>query len=159
MTTLSLNLPPFRPYSIGFDRIFDDLSRNLRMVEPTKYPAYNITYYEMCEEHPDRYVISIALAGFSVEDIDVTETDNTLTIKTSEAYAERTDMTDVYPPLLGDALHKGIAERKFTLSFQLADDVVVNSSTFKNGMLRVDIDRHVPEEKKPRKIDILDMNS
>ena len=158
MNTLSLNIPTFRPYSIGFDRIFDELSRNMRMVEPTKYPAYNITYYEMCEAHPDRYVIRVAFAGFSSADIDVEETDNTLTIKTNEAYAERTDMTDVDPAHLGDDIHKGIAERKFTLSFQLADDVVVNSSTFMNGMLRVDIDRHVPEEKKPRKIDILEMN-
>lgn len=158
MNTLSLNLPTFRPYSIGFDRIFDELSRNMRMIEPTKYPAYDITYYEMCEEHGDRYVITLALAGFSADDIDVEESDNTLTIKTNASYEERTDTSNISPEDLGETIHKGIAERKFTLSFQLADDVVVAGSTFRNGLLYVSIDRHIPDEKKPRKIDILEMN-
>tara|TARA_R100000995_G_scaffold74373_1_gene43405 strand:- start:1878 stop:2348 length:471 start_codon:yes stop_codon:yes gene_type:complete len=153
MNTLSLTLPSFRPYSIGFDRIFDELSRNMRMVKSESYPPYNIIAVDACEDHPDMYVIRVALAGFSSDDIDVTETDNNLTIKTNQHYDDRRNEEEADPTSYAE-LHRGIAERKFTLSFQLADDVHVEDCDLSNGMLNIRVYRHTPEEKKPRVIKI-----
>jgi molecular chaperone IbpA len=118
-----------------FDRLFDE------NVVTTNYPPYNIV-----KTSDEKYAIEIAIAGFSKNDIEIETEENTLVIKTSDK--EEEDKNDV------EYLHKGISARAFKRSFSLADDVVVKGATFENGLLIVDLERIIPEEKKPRKISI-----
>jgi molecular chaperone IbpA len=140
-TTLTVDNPfdRVRTYSIGFDRMFDRLFDE--NVVTTNYPPYNIV-----KTSDEKYAIEIAIAGFSKDDIEIETKENTLVIKTSDK--EEEDKNDV------EYLHKGISARAFKRSFSLADDVVVKGATFKNGLLIVDLERIIPEEKKPRLIDI-----
>jgi molecular chaperone IbpA len=140
-TTLTVDNPfdRVRTYSIGFDRMFDRLFDE--NVVTTNYPPYNIV-----KTSDEKYAIEIAIAGFSKNDIEIETEENTLVIKTSDK--EEEDKNDV------EYLHKGISARAFKRSFSLADDVVVKGATFKNGLLIVDLERIIPEEKKPRKISI-----
>jgi molecular chaperone IbpA len=140
-TTLTVDNPfdRVRTYSIGFDRMFDRLFDE--NVVTTNYPPYNIV-----KTSDEKYAIEIAIAGFSKDDIEIETEENTLVIKTSDK--EEEDKNDV------EYLHKGISARAFKRSFSLADDVVVKGATFKNGLLIVDLERIIPEEKKPRKISI-----
>ena len=140
-TTLTVDNPfdRVRTYSIGFDRMFDRLFDE--NVVTTNYPPYNIV-----KTSDEKYAIEIAIAGFSKDDIEIETKENTLVIKTSDK--EEEDKNDV------EYLHKGISARAFKRSFSLADDVVVKGATFKNGLLIVDLERIIPEEKKPRKISI-----
>ena len=140
-TTLTVDNPfdRVRTYSIGFDRMFDRLFDE--NVVTTNYPPYNIV-----KTSDEKYAIEIAIAGFSKDDIEIETKENTLVIKTSDK--EEEDKNDV------EYLHKGISARAFKRSFSLADDVVVKGATFENGLLIVDLERIIPEEKKPRKISI-----
>ena len=140
-TTLTVDNPfdRVRTYSIGFDRMFDRLFDE--NVVTTNYPPYNIV-----KTSDEKYAIEIAIAGFSKNDIEIETKENTLVIKTSDK--EEEDKNDV------EYLHKGISARAFKRSFSLADDVVVKGATFENGLLIVDLERIIPEEKKPRKISI-----
>jgi molecular chaperone IbpA len=140
-TTLTVDNPfdRVRTYSIGFDRMFDRLFDE--NVVTTNYPPYNIV-----KTSDEKYAIEIAIAGFSKNDIEIETEENTLVIKTSDK--EEEDKNDV------EYLHKGISARAFKRSFSLADDVVVKGATFENGLLIVDLERIIPEEKKPRKISI-----
>ena len=140
-TTLTVDNPfdRVRTYSIGFDRMFDRLFDE--NVVTTNYPPYNIV-----KTSDEKYAIEIAIAGFSKDDIEIETKENTLVIKTSDK--EEEDKSDV------EYLHKGISARAFKRSFSLADDVVVKGATFENGLLIVDLERIIPEEKKPRKISI-----
>ena len=150
MNTLSLTLPNIRPYSIGFDRIFDDLSRNLRMADKQTFPPYDVDLYEATGDYDEFYTITMALAGFRREDIDITLADNCLMIKSNEHY----EAGEQFDPHLSNNLHQGIAWRKFTRSFQIADDVLVKSAQMSDGMLRITLERMIPEEKKPKTIEV-----
>ncbi len=155
-THLSLNLPSIRPYSIGFDRIFDELSRNMRMLDNRhqSFPPYDVDFLNSRHDHPcDEYIITMALAGYGNGDVDVTVADNCLTVKSSKAYEERTS-AEPHGPDIEQKLYSGIAKRKFTRDFQLADDVEVASAELDNGMLYISLQRIVPEEKKPRVIEV-----
>ena len=88
------------------------------------------------------YSIEVALAGFDKKNIDVTYADNTLTIKSKKQEDNK------------DMLHKGISQRAFTRSFCLAEDIVVKDAKFTNGMLGIELEKIVPEEKKPKTIKI-----
>jgi|SRR5210317_31340 molecular chaperone IbpA len=128
-----------KTYSIGFDRMFDRLLDD-SLVTTTNYPPYNIV--KMDETN---YAIQIAVAGFGKDDIEIETKENTLSIKSKEK-GEVVDETTY--------LHKGISNRAFKRTFTISDDVVVKGATFENGLLNVELERIIPEEKKPRLIKI-----
>ena len=130
------------PYTVGYDRIFDNLARYVdNNVTSTGFPPYNIR-----KDGETNYVIEMALAGFNKKDIGVEYADNQLTIK---SIFEKEDKEDD-----STTVHRGISKRQFKKSFTLADEVVVNGAELKDGMLIVDLEKIVPEEKKPRSIKI-----
>lgn len=142
-TTLTTTDPfdRVKTYSIGFDRMFDRLFDD-SFVATTNYPPYNIV-----KVSDTQYAIQIAVAGFGKKDIEIETKENTLTVKSKDKKeGELVDDTTY--------LHKGISNRSFTRSFSLADDVVVKGATFENGLLNVELERIIPEEKKPRLIEI-----
>ena len=127
-----------KPFSIGFDNIFDNFD-NMLEHKTINYPPYNINKIDDLN-----YTIEIALAGYSKKDIEVKYADNQLEIKSVHEEKDNDKET----------LHRGIAKRHFTRSFTTADDVVVNSAEMKDGMLIISLEKIVPEEKKPRTISI-----
>ena len=131
-----------KTYSIGFDRMFDRLFDDSFVTTANNYPPYNIVKVSETD-----YAIQIAVAGFGKDDIEIETKENTLTVKSKDKKeGELVDDTTY--------LHKGISNRSFTRSFSLADDVVVKGATFENGLLNVELERIIPEEKKPRLIEI-----
>jgi molecular chaperone IbpA len=130
--TLSLfdNLNQLTPYSVGFDRQFNRLNDYVKhQQQSTGFPPYNIQKVE-----DFKYTIELALAGFSKEDIE-------LEVAAGEVDDEWT-------------LHRGISYRKFNRKFTLADDIIVNDAKLENGLLTITLEQIVPEEKKPRLIEI-----
>ena len=140
MTRLSI-WNDLRPFSVGFDDLFDHFNNTLEYTgkQPTSYPPYNINKLD-----DFNYQIEMALAGFSKKDIEIKSADSQLTIKSVES-----DDKDEK-----ETLHRGISKRKFSRTFTLADDIKVNGAELKDGMLLIDLEKIVPEEKKPRTIDI-----
>lgn len=133
------NFNKLTPYAVGYDRIFDHLSRYVdNNTTSTGFPPYNIR-----KEGDYNYVIEMALAGFGKSDIEVEVTEGTLSVKSVKENTE--DESTVY---------RGISYRKFDRKFTLAEDLVVNGATLENGMLLIDLERVVPEEKKPRLITV-----
>lgn len=130
-------LNPFlSSWTVGFDRHFDAL-KELRSASLPTYPPYNII-----DHKDDSYSIEVAAAGFSKEEIDVEIKENRLTISGSKSEKG------------GDYLHKGIAGRDFEQTFLLADDVKLVSASMTDGILKISLEREVPEHKKARKISI-----
>ena len=138
------NFNQLTPCAVGFDRVFDQLNRYVdNNVTSTGFPPYNIR-----KEGDYNYVIELALAGFGKEDIEVEVADSTLTIRsTKKPLNEDVASND-------DTVYRGISYRKFDRKFTLAEDVVVNDAKLANGMLILELERVVPEAKKPRLIDI-----
>ena len=135
MRTYDLN--PLWRSTIGFDRLFDLLDETQHRTEDN-YPPYNI---ERLAE--DRYQISLALAGFSTDEIAVTAEQNVLTVE------GRKNDKDQH-----EYLYQGISARPFKRQFNLADYVQVKTARFDNGLLRVELVREIPEAMKPRRIAI-----
>ena len=131
------NFNQLTPYAVGFDRIFDNLS-TLNAAQNTGFQPYNIR-----KEGDYNYVIEMALAGFGKEDIEVEVADGTLSVRSVKENSE--DESTVY---------RGISSRRFERKFTMADDIVVNGAKLENGMLTVELERVVPEEKKPRLIKV-----
>lgn len=129
--------PLFRS-SVGFDRLFNLLENAQRARSISDWPPYDIV-----KSGDDSYRISIAVAGFARDDLDITFQSNLLTVagKKQEAPAE-------------GYLHRGITARPFEHRFELADHVRVNGADLSNGLLSIDLVREIPEEMKPRKISI-----
>jgi molecular chaperone IbpA len=123
--------------TIGFDRLFDLVETAQRTGEDN-YPPYNI---ERLGE--DRYQISLAVAGFSPDEISVTAEQNVVTIEGSKS-----DMSE------REYLYRGISARPFKRHFNLADYVQVKSASFDNGLLKIELIREIPEAMKPRRIAI-----
>ena len=138
------NFNQLTPYAVGFDRIFDNLSRYVdNNATSTGFPPYNIR-----KEGDYNYVIELALAGFGKNDIEVEVADSTLSIRsTKEPLDEDVSSNE-------DTVYRGISYRKFERKFTLAEDVVVNEAKLENGMLILNLERVVPEEKKPRLIKV-----
>jgi len=134
------DLTPYRRSTVGFDRLFDLIENNARLQQPDNYPPFNI---ERLSE--DRYRVTLAVAGFRVEDIDITAQQNLLQItgKKDEGDQDRSKF-----------LHLGIANRNFERRFELADFVRVENANLADGLLVVDLVREVPDAMKPRKIAI-----
>ena len=131
------NFNKLTPYAVGYDRIFDHLSRYVdNNTTSTGFPPYNIR-----KEGDYNYVIEMALAGFGKKDIEVEVSDGTLSVRSVKENTED-----------NDTVYRGISYRKFDRKFTIADDVVVNGAKLENGMLLIDLERVVPEEKKPRLI-------
>lgn len=135
----SVDVSPLHRATVGFDRLFDLLDRASVDNAQSNYPPYNI---ERLGEHA--YRISVAVAGFAENELDVEVRENALTI-TGKKEASRTQ---------GEYLHQGIATREFTRRFELADTVRVKGASLENGLLNVDLVQEVPERLKPRKISI-----
>ena len=133
------NFNQLTPYAVGYDKMFEHLNSYVsNNVTSTGFPPYNIS-----KGGDLTYVIEMALAGFSKKDIEIEVSDGTLTIRSTKENEESEE-----------TLHRGISYRKFNRKFTLADDIVVNEASLENGMLRIDLERIVPEEKKPRLITI-----
>jgi len=139
--TLFDNFNKLTPYAVGFDRVFDNLSRYVdNNVQSTGFPPYNIR-----KEGDYNYVIEMALAGFGKKDIEVEISDGTLSVRSTKENDTDHD---------GSQLYRGISYRKFDRKFTLSEDIVVNGAKLENGMLMIDLERVVPEEKKPRLITV-----
>ena len=131
-----------KPFSIGFNSLFDEFDKMLDSSEfVSNYPPYNIV-----QGKDNDYKIEVALAGFDKKDISVEAKENTLTIK-----SKREDKTNEE---VNGVLHKGIAQRQFVRSFALGDDIKVKDAKLEKGLLTVDLEREVPEHKKPRLIEV-----
>jgi molecular chaperone IbpA len=140
MTRLTtLDLPSFRRATVGFDRLFDEMERQFANSATNGYPPYNIAQLE-----DNEYMISVAVAGFSMDDLDITKDRNILRI---EGTSPKGDEAVTY-------LHKGIGARNFRREFTLADHVEVEGATLELGMLNIHLKRHVPEALQPKKIAI-----
>lgn len=136
----TFDFSPFYRSTVGFDRLFDRLD-SLTAQETKTYPPYNIERLG-----DEAWRVSIAVAGFSKGDISIEAADNSLVIKGGkEPVAENANR---------EFLHRGIAERAFELRFQLGDHVEIRNAALENGLLHIDLKREVPENKKPRQIEI-----
>ena len=129
-----------RPFSVGFDNIFNHFNLHLDTQRTVNYPPYNINKLDDLN-----WNIEMALAGFGKKDIDISTANSQLTIKS---------VVDKLKEEKAGTIHKGISKRQFTRTFTLADDVVVNDAELKDGMLVVNLEKIVPEEKKPKSIKI-----
>ena len=139
ITTFDIsNLPRF---AIGFDRMFEELARTQEKLNNTNYPPYNII-----QKNEDEYTISIAVAGFSQDELSITKEKNILVIEGKHADVVEEEETNY--------LHKGISERDFRREFRLAEHVVGIYSTLELGILNIHLKREVPDEQKPMTIAI-----
>ncbi|HUO93523.1 MAG TPA: Hsp20 family protein [Rhizomicrobium sp.] len=125
--------------AIGFEHLFDMLQNNLEAGPADSYPPYNI---EKAAE--DRYRVTLAVAGFSEDELEVTSEPNRLTVTGRKRTEARS----------GDLLYQGIAGRPFTRHFDLADHVFVRGARLANGLLTIELEREIPEAMKPRRIEI-----
>ena len=128
--------------SVGFDTVFDRFF-NMDTGSQQSYPPYNIR-----KQSEFQYSIELAIAGFSKDDIEVEVTDGNLTIRSIPEDRNAVDKADE------SFVHKGIAKRSFLRSFTLSDDIIVKGADLKDGMLIVDLEKVIPDEKKPRLIKI-----
>ncbi len=136
-----MDFTPYRRTTVGFDRLFDLLERQARANAGDNYPPFNI---ERSSE--DAYRITLAVAGFKAEDIDITAQQNLLVVKGEKAEPG---------PDSGNArdfVHVGIANRGFERRFELADFVRVEAADLADGLLMIDLVREVPEAMKPKKV-------
>jgi molecular chaperone IbpA len=139
--TIPTDLTPLYRTMVGFDRLAGMIDTASRLDGAQGYPPYNI---ERLAE--DAFSIELAVAGFSEEDLDIEIKDGLLTVTGRHVRTGDADAREF--------LHRGIAERGFIRRFQLADHVIVSGADLKNGLLRIDLLRELPEAKKPRKIAI-----
>ena len=130
---------PYRRSTVGFDRLFDFLESASR-AEQDNYPPFDIE-----KLGDDSYRITLAVAGFKREDIEIVAHQNVLTITGKRSEERNRD---------GNYLHMGIANRAFERRFELADFVQVTGAELSDGLLRIALQREVPEAMKPRKVDI-----
>ncbi|RZO47874.1 MAG: Hsp20 family protein [Candidatus Pelagibacterales bacterium] len=133
-----------RPVTVGFDSVFDNFERIFSddfFSTPSSYPAYNIV-----KTKDNHYDVEVALAGFNKKDIMVSYADGQLSIESVKNNQPKDED--------GNIIHRGIAKRYFKKSFSVADNCEVKSAELKDGLLRVSLERIIPEEKKPRVIDI-----
>ena len=143
MTRLqTLNIPNLHRASIGFDQMFNELERSFANTPNSQgYPPYNIA-----QINEDEYMISIAVAGFGMDNLEITKDGKILRIEGTSPKGDE----DV------NYLHKGIGGRNFRREFTLADHVDVANANLELGMLNVHLVRELPEALKPKKIDIVD---
>ena len=133
------------PYAVGFDRVFDRLNDYaLHQSTSTGFPPYNIR-----KDGDTNFTIELALAGLTRDEIEVEVAEGVLTVRTTNT-TEETEGSKLLP----EFLHRGISFRKFSRKWTLADDIVVQDAKMENGMLLIELERVIPEEKKPRLLTI-----
>lgn len=135
------DLSPLYRTMVGFDRLATMIDTATRLDGAQGYPPYNI---ERLAE--DAFSIELAVAGFAEQDLDIETNDGLLTVTGRHTKDEEASAREF--------LHRGIAERGFIRRFQLADHVIVTGAELKNGLLRIELLRELPDAKKPRKIEI-----
>ena len=146
MTNKALSIfNQLRPVTIGFDNVFDHIERmfdtQFDSISVPNFPPYNIV-----KTGDNKYDVEVALAGFNKKDINVSVENGILTIESkTEDKSKDKD---------GEVIHKGISKRYFKKSFTISDDVEVKGAELKDGMLRVSMEKIIPEAKKLRTIDI-----
>ena len=150
MTNKNLSIfNQLRPVTVGFDNVFDHFERMFdddsffRSPTMSNFPPYNIV-----KTGKNTYDVELALAGFSKDDIEVQYEDNMLTVK-SKQKDEKSESKDEE-----GVLHRGISKRWFSKSFTIADDVEVKGAELKDGLLKISMERIIPEGKAPRTIEI-----
>jgi molecular chaperone IbpA len=142
ITTLTLryfDIPAIHRFGVGFDSMLDDLAR-LAASNTNNYPPYNLI-----KTDDNKFSIEVAVAGFSEGEISITMEKNHLTIKG----AKKDGVPENY-----EYLHRGISQRNFERTFPLAEHIEVKGALIRNGMLIIDLERIIPEEDKPKSIDI-----
>ena len=140
MTKLTaLDLSPFYRNTIGVDRLFDRMLSNIETASTQNYPPYNIV-----QINEDEYMISIAVAGFGMDNLNITQDGNTRCV---EGTSPKGNEEVTY-------LHKGIGARSFRREFTLADHVEVETASLELGMLNIHLKREIPEAMKPKTIAI-----
>ena len=136
-----------RPVSIGFDNIFDHFERMFDdSNEFFRTPTAAFPFYNIVKKGDNKFDIEVALAGYDKKDIAVEYKDNLLCIKSVKETKSDKDKDGV--------IHQGIAKRFFSKSFTIADDVEIDGAELKNGLLKISLNKIVPEAKKPQKIAI-----
>ena len=140
LTLRSFDIPSIHKFAVGFDNIFDELQRVNQQQSNTNYPPYNVIKHD-----DDHFVIELAVAGFREGDISITVEKNVLTINGEQTIVHDKEF---------EYLHRGISARNFTRTFTLADYVEVSGAKAENGILKIELERQVPEEQKPKTIAI-----
>ena len=135
-----------RPVTVGFDNMFDHFERMFDGDVATFQTQVNFPPYNIVKTGDFTYDVELALAGFSKDDITVDYADNILTVKSVKKEKSDDDKDGV--------LHRGISKRMFSKAFTIADDVEVKGAELKDGLLKISLERIVPEGKKPRSIEI-----
>jgi molecular chaperone IbpA len=142
LTLRSFDIPALHKFGIGFDNMFDDLMRVSTQQSTSNYPPYNIV-----QINEDEYMISLAVAGFGLDNLSVTKDKKFLIIEGKEYQSDSKKIEPNY-------LHKGISNRDFRREFQLADHVEISNAHLELGILSVYLKREVPEDAKPKTIAI-----
>ena len=142
LTLRSFDIPGIHKFGIGFDNMFDELMRVSAQQSTSNYPPYNIV-----QINEDEYMISLAVAGFGLDNLSVTKDKKFLIIEGNEYQSDSEKIVPNY-------LHKGISNRDFRREFQLADHVEISNAHLELGILSVYLKREVPEDAKPKTIAI-----
>ena len=142
LTLRSFDIPAIHKFGIGFDNMFDELMRVSAQQSSTNYPPYNIV-----QINEDEYMISLAVAGFGLDNLSVTKDKKFLIIEGKEYDPDCEKIVPNY-------LHKGISNRDFRREFQLADHVEISNAHLELGILSIHLKREVPEDAKPKTIAI-----
>ena len=137
LTTFDRN--KFIPYSIGFDNLFDRLF-DIDLESSNSYPPYNISKVD-----DNNYIIEMALAGFNKDDIEIELADSELTVRSKKREDSNKDV---------NLIHQGISHRSFNRKFTLSEEILVKNAEMKNGMLIIKLEKFIPENKKPKLINI-----
>jgi molecular chaperone IbpA len=153
MTSKDLSIfNSLRPFSIGFDDMFDQFENMLgngNLTMQSNYPPYNIR-----KTGKDNYAIEVALAGFNKNDVEVEFEDSLLTVRTKQVNIKENERQSARQIENGEIIHQGISQRQFARSFTIADDVKVNGAELKDGLLTISCERIIPEYKKKKLIEI-----
>lgn len=136
----TLDLPSIKKFGVGFDSMFDELHRSMTGNADRNYPPYNIL-----RQSDSIYIIEIAVAGFSKEEIELTVDDSVLNVN-----GRHVDDVEIS----GEYLHQGISNRDFRRTFTLAEYVEVVNAAVVDGILRITLERKLPESKLPKRIAI-----
>ena len=137
LTTFDRN--KFIPYSIGFDNLFDRLF-DIDLESSSSYPPYNISKVD-----DNNYIIEMALAGFNKDNIEIELADSELTVRSKKREHSNKDV---------NLIHQGISHRSFNRKFTLSEEILVKNAEMKNGMLIIKLEKFIPENKKPKLINI-----
>lgn len=134
----TVDFTPLYRNAIGFDRLLNMMEANVTKNAQGGYPPYNIE-----QQEENKYRITMAVAGFAEQDLDITQQENTLIVRGERAPEDNKNY-----------IYQGIAERNFERKFQLADYVKVIGAQLENGLLHIDLEREIPQAMQPRKIAI-----